>query len=233
MANVNCPSYVQGHTMRAARLGECGDLGPDPCAYAVSDGYVSITMTPNVEDPDEFKQKNARGRYIVNQRSAPLLNWIDVTMLFQRVDFELFNIITGSPLILNDATPTPQAIGFGLTESTYATANFSLETWMANSEEECPEDGLPYSGYTLLPWVKEGAIQEDIVVTNDLITFTVVGRTAGGTPWDIGPWDVLLDNAGTPSPLFDPVPTDAHMWGPIQTQLAPPEPACGCQEFVS
>lgn len=234
MANVNCPSYVQGHTARATRLDICGNPDFGPCAYAVSDGWITIEIASNVEDPDEFKQKNALGVFLVNQRSRPLLNWLDVTMTFQKVDFELFEIVTGQELILNDASPA-EAIGLGWTESNFATANFSLELWMGNSEEPCPPGGTPepYFGYNLLPWVVEGALGESITVTNDLITFTITGRTRTGTPWGTGPYDVLLDNTGTASPLFSPVPDDAHLWGPIQTQLAPPPGACGCQELLS
>lgn len=228
MANINCPSYVQASTARVTRLTSCGE--PDleaTCGYAVSDGWIQISATPNVEDPDEFKQKNASGKYLVNQRSLPLLNWVDLTIQFQRVDFELWNMITGNPIVFNDAS-SPLAIGTGLTESSFATANFSLETWMNNSEEECDSVGLPFYGYNLWPWVVEGYVSEEVVIANDLITFTVAGRTRRGTPWDVGPYDVLLDTAGDPSPLFEPIPTDAHWWGPIQTQIAPPEPACGC-----
>jgi hypothetical protein len=233
MANINCPNYVQGYTARVTRLDECGNPEFGECGYAVSDGYIQISATSNVEDGDEFKQKNAHGTYLVNQRSRPLLNWVDISMQFSRVDFELFNIITGMSLIVNDAAPTPLTVGLGLTESNFATANFALETWMGNSEEECDPAGLPFYGYNLWPWVVEGAwAPEEVVITNDLISFTITGRTRGGTPWDVGPWDVILDNVLAPSPLLAPLPTDAHWWF-LQTQLAPPDDACGCSELAS
>ena len=124
-------------------------------------------------------------------------------------------------------------IGFPVTESDYATANFALELWMGNAEEVClPGDPLPFYGYNLLPWVVEGALGEDITITNDLITFTVVGRTRKGTPWGVGPYDVVIDETETPSPLFTAIPDDTHHL-PIWTQLAPPEASCGCQSLSS
>lgn len=234
MANVNCPVYLQGHTVRATLLDVCGNPEFGDCAFAVSDGYIQATLANNVEEPDEFKQKGANGNYIANQRSRPLLNWVDVTIQFQRVDFELFHIITGLTKVLNDAAPTPEVIGLGTTEDNFATANFALELWMGNTEQECGEDDLPWYGYDLLPWVVEGAVTERSPITNGLITFTIAGRTRKGTPWGVGPYDVLLTDVGaTPSPLFSPIPTNAHHWGPIQTQLAPPEDACGCQFLTS
>lgn len=233
MANINCPKYVQGFSARATRLDICGNPDFGDCGFAVSDGYIQVTATSNQEDPDEFKQKNAHGIFLTNQRSRPLLNWVDLSMQFHQVDFELFNIITGLDLVVDDATPDPFTIGVGLTEANYATANFALEVWMGNAEEECDPSGLPYYGYNLWPWVVEGSwAPEEVVITNDLINFTITGRTRKGTPWDIGPWDVVLDNTGTPSPLFEPLPDDAHWWL-LQTQLAPPDEDCGCQPLVS
>jgi hypothetical protein len=231
VANLACFKPLQGETMRVTRLDVCGNPEFGECAYAVSDGFVSITMTPNTEEGERFLQRNAAGRAIVNQRSKPVLNWYDVSMVFQEVDPELFTLITGLQPYEDDEG---RVIGFPVTESDFATANFGLETWMGNAEEDCPPEGdpLPFFGYNLLPWVVEGALMEDIVVANQLITFTVVGRTRKGTPWGVGPYDVVLDTNGDPSPLFSAIPTDTHHL-PIWTQLAPPEAECGCQSLSS
>jgi hypothetical protein len=230
VTNLLCAKPLQGETMRVTRLDECGNPEFGDCAYAVSDGYVSITLTPNAEEGERFLQRNARGVAIVNQRSAPSLNWYDVSMVFQQVDPELFTIITGLQPYLDDQDNT---IGFVVTESDYATASFALETWMGNAEEEClPGDQFPFFGYNLLPWVVEGALAEDITITNDLITFTVNGRTRKGTPWGVGPYDVVRDAGGLPSELFTAIPADTHHL-PIWTQLAPPEPECGCVSLSS
>lgn len=231
MTNAACFKPLQGTTMRVTLLDSCGHPEFGDCAFAVSDGFVQATLTPNTEDGERFLQRNAAGRAIVNQRSLPLLNWYDVNIQFQEVDPELFSIITGLDTYLNDQN---QAIGVVVTESQYATANFALELWMGNAEEECPPTGepLPWYGYNLLPWVVEGALTDDITITNDLITFTVTGRTRKGTPWGEGPYDVVLDQAGDPSPLFTDIPSDTHHL-PIWSQLAPPQPECGCQSLSS
>lgn len=230
MTNLLCAKPLQGDTMRVTRLDECGNPEYGDCAFAVSDGFVSITLTPSTEDGERFLQRNAAGRAIVNQRSVPTLNWYDVTTVFQEVDFELFTIMTGLLPYMDDAN---HVIGFPVTESHYATANFALEAWMGNAEEEClPGDPYPFFGYNLLPWVVEGALTEDIVITNDLITFTIMGRTRKGTPWGVGPYDVVRNAASVPSPLFTAIPTDTHHL-PIWTQLAPPLAECGCSSLSS
>ena len=230
MTNLLCAKPLQGETIRVTRLDECGNPEYGDCAYAVSDGFVQVVLTPNAEEGERFLQRGANGRAIVNQRSAPSLNWYDVSMQFQEVDMELFTIITGLEPYEDDQGNT---IGFPVTESDFATANFALEAWMGNAEEEClPGDAFPFFGYNLLPWVVEGALAEDITITNALITFTVNGRTRKGTPWGVGPYDVVRDLTTAPSPLFTAIPTDTHHL-PIWTQLAPPEPSCGCQSLSS
>lgn len=230
MANLGCFKPLQGETLRVTRLDECGNPEFGECAYGVSDGFVQAVLTPNTEEGERFLQRNARGNAMVNQRSKPLLNWYDVSIQFQEVDPELFTILTG---LLPYEDDEGRVIGFPVTEEHYATANFGLELWMGNSEEEClPGEPLPYFGYNLLPWVVEGALGENITIANQLITFTIVGRTRKGTPWGVGPYDVVMDTNGDPSPLFSAIPTDTHHL-PIWTQLAPPEPECGCQSLSS
>jgi hypothetical protein len=123
MVNLLCAKPLQGETIRVTRLDECGNPEYGECAYAVSDGYVSITLTPNAEEGERFLQRNARGRAIVNQRSAPSLNWYDVEIVFQEVDPELFTIVTGLSPYEDDEG---NVIGFAVTESEFATANFAL-----------------------------------------------------------------------------------------------------------
>jgi hypothetical protein len=229
MANLLCAKPLQGEVIRATRLDDCGNPEFGDCAYAVSDGFVSATLTPNTEEGERFLQRGANGAAIINQRGRTSLNWYDVTIQFQEVDMELFTILTGLSPYLDSEGNT---IGFPVTESEFATANFALEVWMGNAEEECiPGDPLPFFGYNLLPWVVDGALGEDITVTNDLITFTVIGRTRKGTPWGEGPYDVVVEPGG-PAPLPTPIPNDTHHL-PIWTQLAPPAAECGCQSLSS
>ena len=230
MTNLLCAKPLQGSVIRVTRLDECGNPEFGDCAYAVSEGFVSATLTPNVEEGERFLQRTANGNAIVNQRSKPILNWYDVSIVFQEVDPELFTILTGlSPYEDSEG----RTIGFAVTTSEFATANFALEAWMGNAEEEClPGDVYPFFGYSLLPWVVEGAIMEDIVITNGLITFTVVSRTRSGTPWAEGPYDVIRETDTTPGPLPTAIESDTHHLQ-IWTQLAPPEAECGCQSLSS
>lgn len=228
MANATCPKPLQGESLRVTRLDVCGDPDFGDCGFGVSDGWVQAVLTPNVEEGERFLQRRANGTAIVNQRGRPILNWYDVSIQFQEVDPELFTIFTGlSPYEDYEG----RTIGFPVTESDYATSNFALELWMGNSEEECT-DGDPWYGYNLLPWVVDGALGENITIANQLITFTITARARKGTPWGVGPYDVVLDQTDAPAPLPTAIPTDTfHL--PIWTQLPPPQPVCGCLSLSS
>jgi hypothetical protein len=224
MTNLLCAKPLQGETLRVTLLDECGNPEYGDMAYAVSDGYVQAVLTPEVEEGEDFFQRGANGEIIISQRGKPSLRWYTVSIQFQEVDPELFTIVTGLQPYLDDAGNT---IGFNVTESDFATANFALELWLGNAEDECPPgDAFPFYGYALLPWVVEGALMEDITVTNGMITFTINGRTRKGTPWGVGPYDVVRDSSGTPQELFTAIPSDTHHLQ-IWTQLAPPAANCG------
>jgi hypothetical protein len=224
MANLLCAKPLQGEVLRVTRLDECGnpEFGDD--AYGVSDGFISVTLTPEVEEGESFFVRNANGRTSIDERGKPDLRWYTVTAVFQEVDPELLSILTGLDPYLDYSG---QTAGFVVTKEKFATANFALEIWMGNAEGAClPGDPYPFYGYNLLPWIVEGALMEDIAITNAPITFTVVGRTRTGTPWGTGPYDVMRDQTDAPAPLPTPIPSDTHHL-PIWTQLAPPEAMCG------
>ena len=230
-----CFKPLQGATFRVTRVDDCGYPMYEACAFAVSDGQTQIEITPNEEDGDRFLQKNAAGRALVNQESIPLLNWFDFTITMAEVDPELFYLLTGSRLVGDYTTPTPINIGNAYGTGNWAAGSFGLEVWTGTSEEACPTPPAivaPWYGYLLLPWAINGRISDAITVGNDLITFTISGRTRSGTPWGTGPFDVMLDAAGLPAPMADPVEDDEHFLD-IWTQLPPPLPECGCQTLSS
>lgn len=224
-----CHSPIQGTRMRVTRLDICGAPVEGDCSTVVSSGFVSVSMTDNVEAPDEFKVKNAAGDYCFQPiRTRPLLNWIETSIQFCLVDPELFEMVTGSPIITDDSTPV-DAIGFATDSDTYASAKFALEVWTNLADAECDADGPRY-GYLLLPFLKEGTVG-DITIENGPLSFTVNAITAPGTEWGVGPYDVIVDADGNPSPLLSALPATRHrQW--MLTRLAPPDASCGCQPLV-
>jgi hypothetical protein len=224
-----CQAPIQGTTMRVQTVNSCGTPLVGSCVSAVSTGFVSVEMQDQVEAGQEIVVLNAAGVMCVNEKSPKQLKWIEVTITFCNVDPELFGLITGSTLVLNNAA-TPAAVGFQTRTSNYAAGAFALEVWTNMSNAQCVTIGtfslVPY-GYFLLPNIVEGTVG-DLKIENSNVSFTVSGRTKQGTNWGVGPKTVLANMTnGTASSLLVALPNDTHrhlQW----TYLAPPAASCGC-----
>lgn len=227
-----CRTLIQGTRLRATLIDDCGAPVAGDCAQIVTDGFISVGMTDNVEAPDEFKQKNAGGNFCLNQRSTPELNWLEVTIILCEVMPELIQFLTGSRLVYDDAV-TPNAIGFGTDSDVYATASVAIELWTnlgkRRGQTAC-SGGTTRYGYLLLPWLLEGTMT-DTTIENAPAQWTINTITSDGNDWGVGPYDMQLDRFGAASPLFEAIPSTRHRHMQF-TDMAPPDSLCACQELV-
>lgn len=227
-----CHSVVRAPAARVTRLDACGAVVDSTCAFAVTESFVTITLTKVFQERQDALGLNANGDICVDKPKAPILRWYEVVIEFCEVDPELFNIVSGDPLILDDSL-TPEAVGWCTLPDSAETSNFALEFWTGTDEDGC-EDGDEVYGYGLLPRVVQGSIG-DVTIENGVINFTVTAITRGANQWGTGPYNVIINetgaNAGNPGPLLEPVPPAAHkcfQW----TKLPPPEGQCGCQDLT-
>lgn len=221
-----CHPLVRGLRIRVTRLDECGEPVEGACSQVVSKGFISVGMSDDVEAPDVANQKNANGEYCYYDQTDPQLNFVNAEIQLCEVDPDLFEMMTGAPLVLNAQGDTS---GFDTNHDTYASAAFALEVWSkakATSNVACPPGGQEY-GYFLMPFLKRGSFG-DLTVENAGINFTVSATSERGTPWGVGPYDVELDAAGNPGPLVTPISATGHR-RLMFTQVPPPDPMCGCQ----
>lgn len=215
--------------VRATLLNSCGQAQTGSCSTVVSDGIISVEMTKQYEDRQEFFVKNGDGNFCVKETNPPILKWINLVLTFCNVDPELVNITTAEPLVANDAA-SPVNTGFSTQEGSAALANFALEGWtrITNSGASCT-GGVEY-GYVLFPWVAEGTVG-DITFQNDTVSFIVNARTKSNSLWGVGPYNIdYSDNpAGstTPVKLLTPITSIQHH-RMFLTRLAPPTASCGC-----
>lgn len=222
-----CYSMVRGRRMRVTVLDECGAPPAEgtPNSMAVTKGFVSVAVEVDVEDGDEFIVKNADGDLCINSRSRDQIKRLNLTMEFCQVDPGLFSAITGVELEL-DAAPGADVAGFRLKEGALET-NFALEVWSGIPNTECvPGQALP-SVYNLFPYVTNGILQ-GYTIENDAATFEITAWTQGGSGWGVGPYNVIRDGMGNPSPLLVPIDATTHL---VQrrTTVAPPAAVCGLQ----
>jgi hypothetical protein len=211
------------------KLSSCG-VPVTGCSTVVTDGIISVEMTKEYEDRQEFFVKNGDGNFCVKQTNPPILKWINLKLTFCNVDPEMVNIVTGNPLVANDAA-SPVNMGYSEEEGSAANVNFALETWtrLAGNAGVACTGGVEY-GYMIFPWVVEGTVG-DITYENATVSFEINARTQAGSLWGTGPYYVdYSDNpAGSTTniPLLTPIGSLQHQRTFI-TRKAPPTASCGC-----
>jgi hypothetical protein len=160
------------------------------------------------------------------------LRWIDLSIILCVTDPFFVNMVTGDPLVVDDAAPTANTVGFRIDSELTGTANFALEMWGGVSGQACDAAGFPTYAYWLFPWVKDAQWGE-WTLANAALTTTFTARAVVGSPWGVGPYDIRRD-ATTPAtlePLLAPIdPTTAMHFQ--ATTLAPPTAACGAVELA-
>jgi len=215
--------------IRVTKLNSCGQVVTGSCSQVVSDGIISIAMTKNYEDREEFFVKNGDGQFCVRETNAPQLKWIDLVITMCNVDPDIVNLVASEPLYTDDSAAAVK-IGWSTTEGSTANVNFALEGWTRLSGSGVACTGGTQYGYVLFPWVVEGTIG-DMTLENGVANFVVNARTHSSSLWGVGPYNVdLSDAAGTlnnPIPMLTPILSTQHHRMFI-TRLAPPAAACGC-----
>lgn len=228
-----CMKPLGGTRMRATKLDSCGAFltGVSSC-QVVSNGFVSIERTAEYEDPTEIVVLNANGDICLKDRRPAQFKWYTYNITFCEVDPELYGLITGSTLVLNDATPTPSAVGWRTKEGVtgVGSTSFALEVWTRLGNEVCSASNQPY-GYYLAPWIVEGT-PGDVTFENGAVSFMMTNaRTNPGSLWGTGPTTYLVRRdavSGTPEVLLTAIgPLDHDHFERVT--VAPPAAVCGCQ----
>jgi hypothetical protein len=215
--------------VRVTKLNSCGQVVTGSCSQVVTDGIISIAMTKQYEQREEFFVKNGNGDFCVRETTAPQLKWIELVLTFCNVDPDIVNLISAEPLYTDDSASAVK-IGWSTTEGSAANVNFAFEGWTRLSGAGVACTGGTQFGYVLFPWVIEGTIG-DVTLEDGVANFVVNARTRSSSLWGVGPYNVdLSDNAGTlnnPIPMLTPILSTQHH-RMFVTRLAPPAAACGC-----
>lgn len=223
---------ARGKTMRLTRLDECGNIVEGLTSTLVT-GMVSITPTANYLDPEELQQADANGDLCIDDRGPVQLRWIDLAIQLCVTDPFFVNIVTGDPLVVDDATPTPNTVGWQIDQQLTGSANFALEVWSGVSGQACAPGGFPKYGYWLFPWVKDAQWGEWSIANAALVT-NFTARAVVGSPWGVGPYNVRRDATvpATEEPLLAPGVLTTTAMHFQSTTLAPPTAACGAVELA-
>lgn len=228
---------VRGKVARATKVDRCGKPLAGEKAMIVTDGFVRVRYTPNMEDGEDKVIKNANGDPCVVDRTAPSYKWWDIEAEFCEVDPELFGMATGQQQVLDYAQ---KAKGLRFSKKVPVDDGIALEVWSGTAGDDCDEpldDSMLESepifsyGYWLAPAIVEGVISE-IEISADAATFTLTGRAVSGPRWGRGPYEVVAEDAdNTPGRLLDPIHKDDFIHVEEVT-IAPPALTSGASALV-
>lgn len=227
-----CAPLARGKLMRLTRLDDCGAPVEGTSSTLVTKSFVSVTVTPNYLDAEEISQADANGDLCIDDRSDPALRWLDLSIIMCVTDPDAINIMTGDPIVVDDATPTPNKVGFRIDGTLTGSGNFALELWSGVTGQACSTAGFTSYGYWLFPWVKDAQWGE-WVIENGALTLTFTARSVFDSPWGVGPYNIRRD-ATVPATL-EPLLTVIGPAQPVHFEVtsAPlPTPACGAVELV-
>jgi len=220
----HCLIPLLGKMLRVTELDSCG-VPLTTGEYVATDGFVSITLSAEVEDGTEIVVRKANGSLCVNEKMADSFKRFTVEIHFCGVNPSLLGIVSNAEPYSDGGTPTADIIGFTVAEGEIQKW-FSLELWTGLTGQVCAPGADEASGYILLPFVVAGVLGDLEVTGEDAVDFSITGAaTKGGNQWGVGPFDVVKDDLGASAPL--PVAIDAfdHLLM-IDTALAPPPSAC-------
>lgn len=214
-------SLLRGRRMRATLVDGNGRpvIGDD--SAVVTKGFITVSMTTNMEEGEAISQTNAGGETCISEPASPQFMGIGVEATFCEVDFALFSMLTGQELVRDSNGNV-----VGITESSdvdISAVNFALEMWLgAVNDDVAPAQGSEGKfGYVLLPFLSGGIIG-DYTIENAAITFTISSmNTQNGSGWGAGPYAVELV-AGKPARLHQPLKAKDHRRTMV-VEVAPPK----------
>jgi hypothetical protein len=186
-----CFTPLLGKRIRVINLDACGNLPTSGTANSVlaTDGFVTLTLSSEVDDGAEILTKKADGSICVNERLSSSFKRFTVGIEFCGVNPSLLSMITNANAY-NDYAGN--VAGFTVREGTIA-KQFALELWTGIAGGNCTP-GVAFSGgYLLLPFVSGGVIGDLEFNGESATNFSLTGGyTKGGNNWGVGPYNVVL-----------------------------------------
>lgn len=212
-------SLVRGRALRATLVDACGFPVYGARSQVTTKGIISVGFTGNSDTGTAISVQNANGDTCISDTPAPRFTSFTLEIAFCGVDPELYRLLTGQPILKNaDNLITGFKVNSNIDFDSVA---FALELWSAVPGEQCIGGAKSY-GYFLAPFVQGGSLG-DFTWQNDAINFTISGATTkDGTGWGVGPYDVMLDNTGTPGPLLEALDNYDHLVVDL-TKVPPPD----------
>lgn len=221
-----CFVPVLGKRIRVTGLDVCGltPAGGTVDSQLTTDGFITITLSSEVEDGAEIISRKASGALCVNEKNADSFKRFTVEIEFCGVNPSLLGFTTNA---VPYADYNGDVAGFTVAEGVIE-KKFALELWTGLSGQACAPGAEEASGYLVLPFVQAGVLGDIAIDGENAVTFSMTGAyTKGGNAWGVGPYNVVFDGSTPPAagPLPEPLDPLDHLLL-MDTGVAPPPDAC-------
>lgn len=217
--NVHCYVPILGKRIRVTQMNDDGTTG---LSYIATDGFISVTLSAQIEAGVEILQRNAAGVLCVNEKLASNFKRFNVDIEFCGVNPALASYVAnGNPYADYAGDTAGMTISEGIIDGAFA-----LEIWTGVGGAVNDEHA---NGYFLLPFVHRGNLEDMKIDGSNAVTFGLKGGyTLGGNAWGVGPYNVVSSN-DSPSGTAVKLPTALDPFDHflmIDTAIAPPAAAC-------
>ncbi len=226
---------VKGIRLRATKVNSCGLPIAGNSNYVVTDGFVTLTLSPVLQEAEELEQKNAEGRTCVIDRTPPERKYYNVSLVLCQVNTCLISLFNGWE---QESDWDGNAVGFRDQKTVESDYGVALELWSGGkADDDCPvpdNDDIfdsPTSGksYGYLLTFGTEFVMGDLEIGASVSNFTLNGITFDGPQWGTGPWNVVdTDGTGTAGRLLTPVGKNQQFLMQ-RTPIAPPEITPGAE----
>jgi hypothetical protein len=211
---------IKGNVVRLTRLDACGSPIVGSCSTVVSECFVSVTLSGEYESGTEYTQKSAWGELCITDKDPDQLKRVNVSINFAEINPDSLDIVTDSTPVVDSGSTVGATWGTAVNYSAFA-----LEVWTKATGLACSTTA-PQWGYFLIPFIKNGKLDGDLTIQNDVLTMSVMGEAfpapddgTGDSTWDTSPY--------TPNPFLVAFP-DGEIFGYVVTDEQPPTDTNGC-----
>lgn len=227
---------VFGKRIRVTPLDECGRV-PAPsdeqeCGQIATNGFITLTLSSEVEDGVEITQHRADGSLCVSEQGDASFKHFTLEIEFCGVNPDLLAMVANADRYEDY---DGDVAGIAVHEGTLS-KRFALEMWTGLSGSDCGDGAESAGGYLLLPFVASGVLGDIEVDGEDAVTFSLTEAfTKGGNAWGVGPYRVVMNPDAGEDGLADVLPSALdpkdHLLL-LETGIAPPPEAGedGCSE---
>lgn len=214
-----CVSPIKASVIRLIKLTSCGvPVTGAESSVVTFKGFVSVAVTPEYEEGQEFILKNAGGELCVNEKDPNELKRVGLEVEVCTLDPDLQVIATGERLLTTGAPATGTGVAYGEGQ---LLSRFSLELWQPIAGAgACSPGGVQQYVYWLFGNVGNTMVG-DFTFENDVFTYSFSAETKA---WFTG-WPSLIGALATGLGTNTLQDREHYLWN--ITTTPPPVSACG------